>query len=65
VRSMAAATEHPIIFPLSNPTQLHEATPTQVLTWTNGKAFVATGAPFDDVKLNGRSHRVSVTPVSE
>ena len=58
VRSMAAATEHPIIFPLSNPTLLHEATPTQVLTWTDGKAFVATGAPFDDVKLNGVTYAI-------
>lgn len=58
VRSMAAATEHPIIFPLSNPTELHEATPTQILTWTNGKAFVATGAPFDDVKLNGVTYAI-------
>lgn len=58
VRSMAAAVEHPIIFPLSNPTKLHEATPTQILTWTNGKAFVATGAPFDDVKLNGVTYAI-------
>ncbi|BBO32821.1 NAD-dependent malic enzyme [Lacipirellula parvula] len=58
VRSMAAATEHPIIFPLSNPTKLHEATPTQILTWTDGKAFVATGAPFDDVKLNGVAYAI-------
>ncbi|MGH2341501.1 NAD-dependent malic enzyme [Segnochrobactraceae bacterium EtOH-i3] len=56
VRSMAAHVEHPIIFPLSNPTVLHEATPTQILTWTNGKAFVATGAPFDDVVLDGVTH---------
>lgn len=58
VQSMAAATEHPIIFPLSNPTKLHEATPTQILTWTNGKAFVATGAPFDDVILNGVTYAI-------
>lgn len=58
VRSMASATEHPIIFPLSNPTKLHEATPTQILTWTDGKAFVATGAPFDDVQLNGVAYAI-------
>ena len=58
VRSMAANVEHPIIFPLSNPTLLHEATPTQLLTWTQGKAFVATGAPFDDVVLNGVTYQI-------
>ncbi|MFG1478693.1 NAD-dependent malic enzyme [Xanthobacter sp. V4C-4] len=58
VRTMAAHVEHPIVFPLSNPTVLHEATPTQILTWTAGKAFVATGAPFDDVVLDGVTHRI-------
>ena len=58
VRSMAANVEHPIIFPLSNPTLLHEATPTQLLTWTQGKAFVATGAPFDDVVLDGVTYQI-------
>lgn len=58
VRSMAANVEHPIIFPLSNPTLLHEATPTQLLTWTKGKAFVATGAPFDDVVLDGVTYQI-------
>lgn len=58
VRSMAANVEHPIIFPLSNPTLLHEATPTQILTWTKGKALVATGAPFDDVVLDGVTYQI-------
>ena len=49
VRNMASNVEHPIIFPLSNPTLLHEATPQHLIEWTDGRVFVATGAPFDDV----------------
>jgi malate dehydrogenase (oxaloacetate-decarboxylating) len=58
VKTMAAATERPIVFPLSNPTELHEATPEQLLTWTDGKALVATGAPFDDVQHGGVTYRI-------
>ncbi|KND91138.1 NAD-dependent malic enzyme, mitochondrial [Tolypocladium ophioglossoides CBS 100239] len=49
VHAMATSCPRPIIFPLSNPTRLHEATPGDLLGWTHGKALVATGSPFDPV----------------
>jgi malic enzyme len=54
IRAMAAGAERPVVLPMSNPTVISEAIPEDVLRWTDGKALVATGSPFDDVPLKGR-----------
>ena len=53
VEAMCENTERPVIFPLSNPTKLAEATAKELIEWSNGKAFVATGIPSADVEYNG------------
>ncbi|EAT83074.2 hypothetical protein SNOG_09809 [Parastagonospora nodorum SN15] len=59
VREMSKHVERPIIFPLSNPTRLHEAKPQDLYDWTDGKVLVATGSPFPPVKHNGKEYDIS------
>ncbi len=59
IKAMQEYTEHPIVLPLSNPTSKSEATPADILKWTNGKAIVATGSPFEPVVLDGKTYKIS------
>lgn len=59
VKEMASHVDRPVIFPLSNPTRLHEATPEDLTKWTDGKALIATGSPFPPVKHNGTEKEIA------
>jgi malate dehydrogenase (oxaloacetate-decarboxylating) len=54
IRGMAAHVRIPIVFPLSNPTLNCEAQPADILSWTGGRALVASGSPFEPVQFEGR-----------
>jgi malate dehydrogenase (oxaloacetate-decarboxylating) len=58
VKAVAANTPYPVVFALSNPTANSEAVPADIYKWTQGKALVATGSPFEDVEWDGAPHPV-------
>jgi malate dehydrogenase (oxaloacetate-decarboxylating) len=58
VRDMAANPGQPVILPMSNPTALSEATPVDLISWTDGRALVATGSPFGPVVYGGIGYEV-------
>jgi malic enzyme len=55
IREMGKHVKTPIVFPLSNPTSKTEAAPADIIAWTEGRAIVATGSPFDPVTFDGRT----------
>ena len=61
VRAMARNVARPVIFPLSNPTSRSEASPTDLLAWTDGRAIIGTGSPFLPVEKNGKYVQIDQT----
>jgi malate dehydrogenase (oxaloacetate-decarboxylating) len=56
IREMAKYCDRPIVFPLSNPAPIAEATPADLIAWTEGRALIATGSPFQPVTYRGVTH---------
>jgi malate dehydrogenase (oxaloacetate-decarboxylating) len=61
VRAMSDRVRRPVIFPLSNPTERAEATPHDILEWTEGRAVIGTGSPFPAVERDGHLFRIDQT----
>lgn len=59
IRAMHLHCQRPIVFPLSNPTSRVEATPKDILHWTQGQALVATGSPFEPVVVDGTTYEIA------
>ena len=59
VREMVKFTPRPVIFPLSNPTSRCEATPQDLMNWTDGRALIGTGSPFEPVSLGGTTLHIT------
>ena len=59
IKTLAANCERPIVLPLSNPTSQVEAFPADILEWTEGKALIATGSPFEQVNYQGKLYNIS------
>jgi len=61
VREMAKHAARPVIFPLSNPTSRSEAIPQDLMDWTEGRALIGTGSPFEPVNVGGKKVHIAQT----